>query len=160
FGPDDPRSLAAVREVDAVAGDLADHVRSGGAEVIVLSEYGITKVAGDVAPNRALRRAGFLRVLDQVGFELLDAGASRAFAVADHQAAHVYVRDPADLSPVRALLESEPGVDRVLDRAAQRELGIDHARSGDLVAIAKPDRWFSYYYWLDREKAPDFAPTV
>src|SRR5262249_52046017 len=142
FGPDDARSLAAVREIDQVASDLATHARAGGAEVIVLSEYGITPVAGDVALNRVLRRAGYVRVLDQLGFELLDAGASRAFAVADHQIAHVHVRDPRDLSAVRRLVEAEPGVDRVLDRDGQRELGIDHARSGELVAIAKPDRWF------------------
>jgi predicted AlkP superfamily pyrophosphatase or phosphodiesterase len=160
FGPDDSRSLAAVREIDDVAADLAAHARAGGAEVIVLSEYGITPVAGDVALNRSLRRAGFLRVLDQIGFELLDAGASRAFAVADHQIAHVHVRDPRDLAAVRGLVESEPGVERVLDRGEQRALGVDHARSGELIAIAKPDHWFSYYYWLDEAKAPDFAPTV
>lgn len=160
FGPDDPRSLAAVREIDSVAGDLADAVRADGAEVIVLSEYGITGVDGDVALNRALRRAGLLRVLDQVGFELLDAGASRAFAVADHQAAHVYVAHERDLDAAREAIAAEPGVDHVLDKEDQRALGIDHPRSGDLVAIAKPDKWFSYYYWLDEEKAPDFAPTV
>ncbi len=160
FGPDHERSAAAVIEIDRVAGGLAEAARAGGAEVIVLSEYGITKVSGDVALNRALRRAGFLRVLDQIGFELLDAGASRAFAVADHQAAHVHVADEKDIAAVRRVIESEPGVDSVLDRAEQRSLGIDHPRAGDLVAIAKPDRWFSYYYWLDPEKAPDFAPTV
>jgi len=160
YGPEDARSVAAIRDVDAVAGDLADSARAGGAEVIVLSEYGITPVSGDVALNRSLRRAGLLRVLDQVGFELLDAGASRAFAVADHQAAHVYVANPRDVDAVRRVLEAEPGVDAVLDKSEQRALGVDHPRSGDLVAVARPDRWFSYYYWLDEAKAPDFAPTV
>ncbi len=160
YGPDDPRSLEAVREIDAIAADLAALAQAGGAEVIVLSEYGITPVVGDVALNRLLRQAGFLATTDQIGFELLDAGASRAFAAADHQVAHVYVRDSSDVAAVKALLEAEPGVERVLDRAAQRELSIDHPRAGELVAVASKDRWFSYYYWLDPEKAPDFAPTV
>ncbi len=58
------------------------------------------------------------------------------------------------------LLEQLPGVDRVLDREAQAAVHLDHARAGDLVAVAEPDAWFTYYYWLDDRKAPDFARTV
>jgi predicted AlkP superfamily pyrophosphatase or phosphodiesterase len=150
-----------VREVDAEAGRVAEAARSIGAEVLVLSEYGMAPVSGAVHLNRELRERGFLRVqrvLDR--WELLDPGASRAFAVADHQVAHVYVRDPGDLSEVKALLERTPGVARVLDEAGKKELGIDHPRSGELVALAAPDRWFTYYYWLDDRLAPDFARTV
>jgi hypothetical protein len=111
--------------------------------------------------NRALREAGYLAIRDSrsVG-EQLDAGASRAFAVADHQLAHVYVRDPADRAAVRALLEKVPGVERVLDEEGKKAAGLDHARAGELVAIAAPDAWFTYYYWLDDARAPDFARTV
>jgi hypothetical protein len=69
--------------------------------------------------------------------------------VADHQIAHVYVRNPARVSAVKTLLEAVDGVDRVLDRAAQAAYGIDHERAGELVCVAAPERWFSYYYWLD-----------
>jgi hypothetical protein len=110
--------------------------------------------------NQRLREAGLLRVQETLGFELLDAGASRAFAVVDHQIAHVYVRDPADLSRVAEILRREPGIERVLDEAGKREVGLDHARSGELVAIAEPGHWFAYYYWLDDARAPDFARTV
>jgi len=161
LGPRHPDSPARVREADAEAGRVADAARSIGAEVIVLSEYGMAPVSGPVHLNRDLRQAGFLRVqrvLDS--WELLDPGASRAFAVADHQVAHVYVRDPADRPAVKAALEKVPGVARVLDDAGKRELGIDHARAGELVALAAPDRWFTYYYWLDDRAAPDFARTV
>ena len=51
--------------------------RADGARVIVLSEYGITAVTGAVHLNRALREAGLLRVREELGRELLDAGASR-----------------------------------------------------------------------------------
>jgi predicted AlkP superfamily pyrophosphatase or phosphodiesterase len=158
FGPADPRSGHALQAVDAEVGKLANGFDG---EVLVLSEYGIEPVGGDVALNRALRREGFLEVqavLDQ--HELLDTGASRAFAVADHQLAHVYVREPADVPRVKALLEKQEGVERVLDEAGKRELALDHPRSGELVAIAAPGRWFSYYYWLDEARRPDFAATV
>jgi hypothetical protein len=99
-------------------------------------------------------------VREELGREQLDPGASAAFAVADHQIAHVYVKDRARIPAVRALLAAQPGVEHVLDREGQRAFGIDHERSGELVAIAAADRWFSYYFWLDDERAPDYARTV
>jgi hypothetical protein len=117
-------------------------------------------VSGAVHVNRELRRAGWLAVREELGRELLDAGASTAFAVSDHQVAHVYVKRAELITEVAAKLRATDGIERVLDKAEQAELGLNHARSGELVAISRPDRWFSYYYWLDPAKAPDFAPTV
>jgi predicted AlkP superfamily pyrophosphatase or phosphodiesterase len=158
YGPDDARSKQALRDVDTLVGFLADTAQAHGAETLVVSEYGIQKVDKPIDINRALRKAGYLAVQDTLGWELLDAGASRAFAVADHQIAHVYVRD--DLSGVRALLESLDGVDQVLDGDGKKRHGLDHPRAGELVVVAKSNAWFTYYYWLDDEKAPDFARTV
>jgi predicted AlkP superfamily pyrophosphatase or phosphodiesterase len=160
WGPSDPRVRQDVREVDRVAGALIDTVRGRGAEVVVVSEYGLEDATGVIPINRALRRDGLLAVRDTLGWEMLDMGASRAFAVSDHQVAHVYVRDPADLSRVRASVAALPGVDRVLDEKGKREAGLDHPRSGELVAVAARGYWFTYYYWLDDRRAPDFAPTV
>lgn len=160
LGPDHPRIAQDVAEVDALCGRLIDAARSAGAEVVALSEYGITAVSRPVHINRALREAGFIRVREELGRELLDAGASRAFAMADHQIAHVYVRDPADIPAVASILRNLPGVERVLDDAGKRELGLDHARSGELVAISDAKSWFTYYYFLDEARAPDFARTV
>ncbi len=161
FGPDGPQAVAAAREVDAVAGDLIEHARARGYEVVVVSEYGIEPVSDGVHVNRALREAGLLRAQTvDLGWELLDAGQSEAFAVADHQVAHVYVRRPERVAEVKALLERLDGVERVLDAAGKAEAGLDHPRSGELVAIAAPDRWFTYYYWLDDALMPDFARTV
>jgi predicted AlkP superfamily pyrophosphatase or phosphodiesterase len=126
----------------------------------VVSEYGITPVSDAVHINRALRRAGLIRVRVELGREILDAGASPAFALVDHQLAHVYVQDGARVAEVKALLEDIDGVDLVLDEQGKRAHGLDHPRSGELVAIASKDRWFSYYYWLDDARAPDFARTV
>ena len=159
-GPNDPSIVDEVAAIDRVAGALAEHVRARGAEVVVVSEYGIEPAVGHVMINRALREAGLLAVQETLGFELLDAGASRAFAVADHQLAHVYVQKPEDLRRVAEILQSLPGIERVLDADGKRELGLDHPRSGELVAVAAPGYWFVYYYWLDDARAPDFARTV
>jgi predicted AlkP superfamily pyrophosphatase or phosphodiesterase len=160
LGPKHPAVPAEISAVDKLAGELIEQARERGAEVVVVSEYGIEQATGVVRINQRLREAGLLRVQETVGFELLDAGACRAFAVADHQLAHVYVRDPSDVAKVRELLEREPGIERVLGAEGQRELGLDHARSGELIAIAQPGHWFAYYYWLDDSRAPDFARTV
>ncbi len=160
LGPDHPRIAQDVAEVDALCGRLIDAADGAGAEVVVLSEYGITEVSRPVHINRVLREAGFIRVREELGRELLDAGASRAFAMADHQIAHVYVRDPADIPAVASLLRSIPGVEQVLDDTGKRERGLDHPRSGELVAIADARSWFTYYYFLDDARAPDFARTV
>ncbi len=162
WGPDpnDPRVAQDLREIDAVCGELMDAAREQDCRVVVVSEYGIVPVREAVDVNRALRAAGLLRLRVEMGRELLDPGASRAFGLADHQIAHVYVRDEADLPAARRVLERLDGVATVLDREGQRAQGLDHPRSGELVALSAPDRWFSYYWWEDDAKAPDFARTV
>lgn len=162
LGPDreHPRVRQALRDVDALCGELIAFAESSQRRVILLSEYGMTRVSHAVHINRELRRAGWLSVREELGRELLDAGASAAFAVADHQLAHVYVKDRARVREVAERLRALDGVERVLDRAGQAELGLGHARAGELVAISRPERWFSYYYWLTPDKAPDFASTV
>ncbi|MER7858674.1 nucleotide pyrophosphatase/phosphodiesterase family protein [Amycolatopsis japonica] len=160
FGPDAPQARQAARELDNALAPLLDDARNAGATVVALSEYGITNVHRPVDINRALRREGLLEVYTQAGMEYLDPWASRAFAVADHQVAHVYVRDSADLERVRSIVGELTGVDEVLDREAQAKYGIDHERAGELVAVAEPDSWFTYYYWLDDARKPDFARGV
>jgi predicted AlkP superfamily pyrophosphatase or phosphodiesterase len=159
-GPAHPAIARDLRVVDALCGELIAHARRDGTRAVVLSEYGITPVAGAVHVNRALREAGLIQVRTELGRELLDPGASEAFAVADHQIAHVYVGRPERIPEVQRLLEGLPGVERVLDRDGKRAAGLDHPRAGELVAVARADRWFSYYYWLDDARAPDFARTV
>jgi predicted AlkP superfamily pyrophosphatase or phosphodiesterase len=160
FGPNDPRVAKTLGEVDAVCGELFDFAKQKNLRVVVLSEYGITPVSDAIHVNRALREAGFLRVREEVGLEQLDPGASRAFAVADHQVAHVYVKNPADLPAVRALCERLDGVEQVLDGAGKAAAGLAHERAGELVLVSRADRWFSYYFWQDDARAPDYARTV
>jgi len=161
FGPDDPRIDGEANELDNVICGLLDHFqKTAHARLIILSEYGVTPVSRPVHLNRVLRQHKLLTVRTELQRELLDAGASAAFAVADHQVAHVYVNDHSRLPEVRQVLCGTPGVADVLDRDAQRAVGLDHPRSGELIAVAEPDAWFTYYYWLDDDRAPDFARTV
>jgi len=160
FGTDVNKIAKDLQEIDAVCADLISFYENRGAQVIVLSEYGITDVSQPVHLNRMLREKGLLAVREELGRELLDPGASKAFAVADHQIAHVYVNDRFYIPKVRSLLEETPGVAQVLDESQKSAYHLDHPRAGELVAIANPNAWFTYYYWLDSDRAPDFARTV
>lgn len=161
LGPDDPRIADDLKAVDAEAGKLINAARNSGADVVVLSEYGITAVDRPVHINRVLREHGFIEARrEPLGWETLDCGASRAFAVSDHQIAHIYVRDARDVNEVAELLRRTAGIEQVLDRRQQAEYDLDHPRSGELVAVAAPGAWFTYYFWLDDALAPDYARTV
>ncbi|MEM9511800.1 MAG: nucleotide pyrophosphatase/phosphodiesterase family protein [Cyanobacteria bacterium P01_E01_bin.48] len=160
FGPNPEAIATDLQEIDEVCGNLIEFYEAGGAQVVVLSEYGITRVNRPIHINRLLRERGFIAVREELGLELLDPGASEAFAVADHQIAHVYINNPEVLPKVKALLEATDGIDVVLDEQGKRDYHLDCDRSGELVAISEPDAWFTYYYWLDDRKAPDFARTV
>ena len=149
-----------LREIDSIVGDLIGFFQKQLVQVILLSEYGITNVGQPIHPNRIFRGAGWLTIKDELGLELLDCGASKVFAVADHQVAHIYLNDVTLEPQVRALLEKTDGVGAVLGAAEKRDFGIDHSRAGDLIAIANENSWFTYYYWMDDELAPDFARTV
>ena len=162
LGPDlsHPRLQQDLNELDELCGELIETADAQGSEIIVVSEYGITEVVGAIDINRVLRQANLLAVREESGMEQLDAGASVAFAVADHQLAHVYVNQPERLQEVCQLLSSIDGIESVLTADELTTAGLNHERSGDIVAISKADRWFSYYHWLDEDKAPDYSRTV
>ncbi|QTN30995.1 alkaline phosphatase family protein [Akkermansiaceae bacterium] len=151
-GPGAPSIAHEVQAIDRVVTDLIRFYESRGVKVMLLSEYGISPVDKPIHLNRLFREKGWLSIKNELGRETLDCGGCKAFAVADHQIAHVYVNDPGTLPEVRALLESTPGIAEIRPQ--------NHPRSGDLIAIADPDAWFTYYYWTDDAKAPDFARTI
>jgi predicted AlkP superfamily pyrophosphatase or phosphodiesterase len=154
------KDLNDIDDIDDVCKDLITYYENKGADVIVLSEYGITTVNQPVHINRILREAGYITVKEELGTEMLDAGASKAFAVADHQLAHVYIQDQAETEKIKHLLENTPGIEIVLDDAGKEKYHLQHDRSGELVAVADENSWFTYYHWMDDKKAPDFARTV
>ena len=161
LGPNDQRISQDILDVDAEAGKCISAAREIGAEIIVVSEYAITSVSRPVHINRVLRHHGYLTARrEPLGWETLDCGGSRAFAVADHQVAHVYIQRPEDIKSIKLLLGRTEGVDLILDRSEQRQFGLDHERSGELVVVAAPDSWFTYYFWNDDRLAPDYARTI
>lgn len=148
---------ARAAEVDDCAKIVLDAASEIGATPVIVSEYGLVPVARPIEINRRLRQAGLLSVREGPYGEMLMPMDSRAFAVVDHQLAHVYVSDPGAVADVAAIVAE---IDGVADVVSPTELELDHPRSGELIALAEPDAWFVYYYWLDDAVAPDFARTV
>lgn len=149
-----------LNEIDGVVKQLVQHYEKSGANIILLSEYGITNVNRPIHLNRVLRKNGYLSVRVERGLELLDAGVSDAFAVADHQIAHVYIKEKSRLAEVKKLISHQEGVEQVLSGDEIDEKHLQHERCGDLVVVADKDSWFTYYFWLDDAKAPDYARMV
>jgi predicted AlkP superfamily pyrophosphatase or phosphodiesterase len=160
FGPQGCDMARLVGELDAACAPLLEAAQNSGARVWIVSEYGHVPVQRALLPNRALREAGLLTVRPGPFGENLDTFTSRAFAVCDHQMAHVYVADEADRERVREVLLGLKGVARVLEGDEREEIGLRHERSGELIALADTDAWFAYPFWLDDRHAPDYARTV
>ena len=149
-----------LKEIDAVVKQLVTYYQKQDCEIILLSEYGITNVNNPIHLNRLLRNQGYIAIREERGLELLDAGASKAFAVADHQIAHIYLNDKSLKNEVRKLLEDVEGVEQVLGEEELAEFHLEHERAGDLVVVADKNSWFTYYFWTDDTKAPDYARMV
>lgn len=160
FGPDQEKIKKELTEIDSLLEKLVGYFESRSVEVVLLSEYGIAPVSKPVHLNRVLRKEGLLAIRVERGLELLDAGASDAFSVSDHQVAHIYCKTEAIKLRVKKLIEGIPGVNKVLDREEQKAYQVDHERTGDLLVLADRDAWFTYYFWLDDAKAPDYARMV
>ncbi len=160
LGPDDPEVAAELQEIDGLVGDLIRFYEKRSIKSVLLSEYGITRVDRPVHLNRVFREKGWIAIKEELGREAIDLGASRAFAIADHQVAHIYINDSGIEKEVRATLEATEGVGQVLDEVWKHFYSLDHERSGDLIAVADSRSWFTYYYWMDDKLAPDYARCV
>jgi len=163
-GPNSPQARQALVDLDAELAGFAEAVAASGdgdePVFLVAGEYAMTDVTGVVYPNRLLREAGLLAIREEAGGEYVDLAASRAFAMVDHQFAHVYVRDAADVSACAELLQADAGLAGVFAGTQRQEIGMDHPRSGEIVLVAKDTHWLAYYWWLDDALAPPFARTV
>jgi predicted AlkP superfamily pyrophosphatase or phosphodiesterase len=149
-----------LNEIDAVVKQLVTHYQKQDTRVILISEYGITNVDNPIHLNRILRKEGFLGIRTERGLELLDAGASKAFAVADHQIAHIYLNDFSIKSKVISILQQVDGIEKVLHDDDLNSMRLNHKRCGDIVVVANAHSWFTYYFWFDDDKAPDYARMV
>jgi predicted AlkP superfamily pyrophosphatase or phosphodiesterase len=163
FGKESIQVRDDLKKADEMVGRLVQRATTLGiqqeTQFIVVSEYAFNDVIGAVPLNLILRDAGLLSIRTIQDKEYLDFEYSKAFAMVDHQVAHIYIKDGFE-GQTRKILEASPGVDRILDGKGKKELAIDHERSGELIAISAKDRWFSYYWWHDQSRAPDFARKV
>ena len=162
YGPNDPICAKAIKEIDQLSGALIDFLSQRGIKCIVLSEYGITEAKRVIYPNRLFRHQGWLNIKEEFGLETLDSGGSKAFAITDHQIAHIYLpgNDSSLKKKVKTCLQSLDGIASVLEGEDRQLSGLNHSRSGDLVVLAEEDAWFSYYFWEEDEKAPEFARCI
>ena len=160
LGPNHPEIAKDLQKIDRVIKNLCNELEQLNTDFILVSEYGISAVQQAIHINRVLREQGYIKVRSTLGLELLDCGACEAFAVADHQVAHIYIKDKDKIAELKAFLTLVDGVETVIDQSMKGDYGIDHRRAGDLILIAKDTAWFTYYYWLDDTKAPDFARTI
>ncbi|MEY2792205.1 MAG: hypothetical protein RJA76_197, partial [Bacteroidota bacterium] len=149
-----------LNEIDQVVKQLVTYFETVNSEIILLSEYGINPVHQPIHINRFLREKGYIAIREERGLELLDAGASEAFSSSDHQIAHIYIKDKEKIAQIKDELNDIKGIKLILDKKEQEAYHLQHKRSGDLVLIANDESWFTYYYWLDDSKAPDFARLV
>ena len=161
-GPFSTQAEQAVQELDELVGDLLSFYDSRNVQVVILSEYGLTEAKKVIYPNRVLRNKGWLNIKNELGLEYLDCGGSKAFALTDHQIAHIYLnpRDTTLCNQVRREMENLEGVAQVLSGRERAIFGLDHERAGDLVLLAEENAWFAYYHWMDDSLAPDFARCV
>lgn len=160
FGPDDPEVVKELAEIDRVFKELLDFYESRDVKVVALSEYGITPVNNPVHLNRIFREEGWLVIKDELGKEMIDLGASKAFAIADHQIAHVYVNDLRIYDDVLDKVRSTQGVGEVISGDDLDGLELRHERAGDFIAVSDNSSWFTYYFWKDNDVAPDYARCV
>ena len=160
YGVDFQKISKELKEIDDLVEGLVKHYEAQDTKVILLSEYGINNVNRPIHINRILRENDLISIRIEQGLELLDCGASKAFATADHQIAHVYVNDVSQLARVKNILENTEGIAMVLDEEGKKKYHLNHERSGDLVVVAEADSWFTYYFWFDDNLAPDYARLV
>ncbi|MDF1861060.1 MAG: alkaline phosphatase family protein [Verrucomicrobiales bacterium] len=160
LGPEASEISEDLQAIDAVVCDLVTHLESRGVSVLILSEYGITQVDRPIHLNRLFREKGWLSWRKELKREVLDPGNCQVFAIPDHQVAHIYLNNPAISEEVVELLRGVEGITDVYTRDELAGIGLDHERSGDLVAVSDERSWFTYYYWKSDRKAPDFARCV
>lgn len=161
FGPSHAKADAALDVLYRLLLELRDTAKEHGYDWLVFGDYaigGVTKPC--VFPNIALREAGLFRMRKIKGMAYPDFFTSEAFAMVDHEVAHVFTRNEAATRAARTALEKVPGIAEILDRNGQAARGIDHANSGDLVLISGEGSWFAYPWFTDKKEAPDFATHV
>ena len=164
YGPNSSQASEDLKKIDEIVNSILKRIEKLGlideTEFMLFSEYAFNDVSGGIPVNRILRESGLLATRTIKDKEYIDFEYSKAFAVVDHQVAHIFVNKPEDKINVKEILKEVQGIERICDDKEKQYLKIDNSRSGDLIVISTRDKWFSYYWWKDDDKAPSFTKTV
>ena len=160
FGPKGKEIAGDLTLLDTMIGEIAETAKKIGANIVILSEYGMSEVNDAIHINRELRKAGLLNTFEAKGREYVEIGDCKTFAIADHQIAHIYLNKIDSKEAAAVIRDINPQIRILATDEEKREYHINHERSGDIIAIAPSDKWFTYYWWLDDAKAPTFARGV
>ena len=157
LGPGDDRCVQSLLGVLALLTPLVDRVHADGGRVLIVSEYGMTPVSHSAAPNAALREAGLLEVnrAGEVDYER-----SKAFAMVDHQVAHVYCAGEEATDAAEQVIRGLSATDKIYRGISREDVGLNSPRAGEIVAFSRLDAWYEYRWWSDWSQAPDYAWTV
>tara|TARA_Y100000590_G_scaffold361534_1_gene418247 strand:- start:3891 stop:5195 length:1305 start_codon:yes stop_codon:yes gene_type:complete len=160
FGPDSSEFKDSVLEVDKLLGDLKEFIDTEKLdyEIIIISEYGFNQVNNSLSPNRILNENKLLEFRKINGKEYIDFELSKAFAMCDHQIAHIYIK-PGFENTVKTIFQNVD-VGNIFDKNAQLDLKINNVRSGEIILTSKKNSWFNYYWWTDEKYAPEFTFSV
>ncbi len=161
FGPGSNQAAKAIDSLTKQLYLLHEAAQKNGYELLIFGDYAIREVTGSaILPNRCLNEAGLFATRAIKGMAYPDFHQSRAFALVDHEIAHVYCLDGSSVEQVRACLANVEGIDSIMDRNQQTIAGLYHARSGDLLVTAKKGHWFAYPWWKNEREAPEYARHV
>lgn len=149
-----PASRSAERALDRLYGMLRRLIgvaEANGYDFLIWGDYAIGAVdRPPVFPNRALREAGLFKTRTIRGMAYPDFFDSAAFAVVDHEFAHVYCRDEDAARAARDVLQG----------MGELKPGGNHPRAGRWLLLAEKGSWCAYPWWTDAREAPDFATHV
>jgi predicted AlkP superfamily pyrophosphatase or phosphodiesterase len=167
FGHSSSQVTEDLMQIDNYVGNIIKKVKEAGifddTHFLLLSEYGFNDVSDAIPINRILREKGLLQVRTINGKEYIDYEFSDAFAMVDHQIAHIYIINDSNnmgKEKIKSMIEDVSGIETVCDAKEKQKLHIDHSRSGELIAIANKDKWFSYYWWYDDQKNTNSNPDL
>ena len=161
FGPESPQAAQALAGLLQELDWLLTAAKQNGYDILVFGDYAMgTVTQGPVMPNVVLREAGLFRTRSVRGMQYPDFHGSRAFAVVDHEVAHIYVSSPGEVERAVEVLGGLAGVEQILRGTDGSMPELTHDRCGELVLVAEPGFWFAYPWWGSRREAPEYAGHV
>jgi predicted AlkP superfamily pyrophosphatase or phosphodiesterase len=152
-GPSSGQARRAFHGLLGILAALVDAVQHEGYEVVIFGDYAFADARRPLYPNRLLAERGLLATRNVRGMLYPDFHTSRAFAVVDHEVAHVYCAEPERVADLFR------GMDGVAEVQAEGDL-VGNPNAGELVLVAEEGAWFAYPWWHARRERPDYATHV